>query len=166
MALETQVEKKGGAALVDRLLGILEVEGDRLEAENAKLTEANKLLTAEIKAKENRQKELDTQVKLKADQNTAELGRLASLFETEKARLEKDVVPLQAIVKQLQGQIDNSHREIARIADTRKEEIRKQTKDAQADLDQIKAQLQTAAGGLVNAKAQLAQLAQAIQKAL
>lgn len=166
MALETQTEKKGGFVTVEKMLGILEQEGERLETENARLTEVNKQLTADIKAKENRQKELEGQVKLKVDQNTAALAQLDKEFQQEKTVLEKDVVPLRAIVKQLQGQIDNSHSEIARIVDGKKQEITRQTKEAQGELDQVKAQLQTATTGLVNTRAQLSQIVQAVQKVL
>ena len=166
MALETQVEKKGGAALVDRLLGILEVEGDRLEVENAKLTETNKHLTADIKAKENRSKELDSQVQLKADQNAAELSRLAGVLEKAKAVLEQEVGPLRAIVKELQGQIENSHREVARIADSKKQEILSQTREVQAELNAAKMALTDTNTALSAARNQVGQAIVVLQKAL
>ena len=166
MALETQVEKKGGAALVDRLRGILEVEGDRLEVENAKLTETNKQLTADIKAKENRSKELESQVKLKVDQNMAALSQLAGEFEKEKVNLGRDVVPLRAIVKQLQDQIENSHREVARIADGKKQEILSQTAAIQAELNSAKTALGDTNTALSAARNQVGQAIAVLQKAL
>ena len=165
MALETQTEKKPFMT-VENMMGILQREGERLEAENAQLTETNKLLTADIKAKENKSKDLDSQVQIKTEQNTAELSRLANGFQKEKTQLEKDVVPLRATVADLQGQVDNARREVTRIADSKKDEIRSQTREAQAELDRAAGQRNIAVAALTSARAQLGQLAQAIQKVL